>query len=444
MAHRLLLKDASVLYGSDLAYLPCADIVIEGDRFVSVVTDDLVHGDDMKYSSHNDDHTTSHTTSHITDTDTTFDTSFDTAFDTTHTNHTVIDCKGLLVMPGLINCHTHIGDSIGKDARLKGTVDQKIHPVFGLKSRILSQTPPDTLVEFMKYSCMLMLKGGTTTFVDFREGGLLGTRMLRRALDQIPIRGIIMGRIDNYHNSDDIHNDTPLSQEKISELQNLILECNGLGISGANENSDAVLETYSKCDTLRAIHAAETQESTSHSEILTGTSETIRALKFMPNFLVHMTYATVHDLEAVAESSSVRGIVVCPRANSALAEGLPDIITMQRHSHCKLALGTDNVMVNTPDMFREMDYIWKLTMGMHKETVEPVEILKMATVNAGAILDLDIGQIASGMIADCVFIDKHSIEVEPMHNPHAAIVHRVDISSIKAVMIRGKIVHGQI
>ena len=42
------------------------------------------------------------------------------------------------------------------------------------------------------------------------------------------------------------------------------------------------------------------------------------------------------------------------------------------------------------------------------------------------------------------FLDKHALELEPMHNPHASIVHRASESAIKAVMFGGKIVHGKI
>ena len=47
-------------------------------------------------------------------------------------------------------------------------------------------------------------------------------------------------------------------------------------------------------------------------------------------------------------------------------------------------------------------------------------------------------------MADCIFIEKHSIDLEPMHNPHASIVHRASENTIKAVMYEGKLVHGKI
>ena len=154
-----------------------------------------------------------------------------------------------------------------------------------------------------------------------------------------------------------------------------------------------------------------------------------------------MTYASKKDLILTAKKT--RGIVICPRANSSLAEGIPDIELMQK-SGCTLAIGTDNVMINSADMFREMDFIWKITMGIHKKRLDPREILKMATVNGGKILNMNIGTIETNKIADCIFLDKHALDIEPMHNPHASIVHRASESAIKAVMIGGKIVHGKL
>ena len=83
-------------------------------------------------------------------------------------------------------------------------------------------------------------------------------------------------------------------------------------------------------------------------------------------------------------------------------------------------------------------------MGIHKKRIDAREILKMATVNGGKILNKNIGVIETGKIVDCIFLDKHSLDLEPMHDPHASIVHRASESAIKAVMIGGKIVHGKI
>jgi cytosine/adenosine deaminase-related metal-dependent hydrolase len=352
-----------------------------------------------------------------------------------------VDCEGLLLIPGFVNCHTHIGDSIAKDIIVNSSGDKRIHPVSGIKSKILKETDPKHLKNFMKNSCHSMLNKGITTFVDFREGGLEGIMMLKEVLTKIPIRSIILGRLEFYQNNIEIKKNVSFPKNKIEELRNLIKKCDGLGISGANENSQSVLNYYSKTTKIRAIHSSETKQSVSTSKKITTKSETARALNLKPHFMIHMTYASKGDL--LATSKRTRGIVICPRANASLAEGIPDIDLMKK-TGCTIALGTDNIMINSPDMFREMDYLWKVSMGIRKTRVNPKEILKMATVNGGKVLKKEIGVIETGKFADGVFIEKHSLDLEPMHNVYASIVHRASEINIRAVMVGGNIVHGKI
>ena len=351
------------------------------------------------------------------------------------------DCEGLLLIPGLINCHIHIGDSIAKDVTINNTVDERIHPVYGIKTKILKKTKPSHLVSFMENTCKSMIRKGITTFVDFREGGLDGIEILKKVLAKVPIRSIILGRVEYYQNRKQIKQNLNLPVEKRRQLVDVLKKCDGIGISGVNENSNSVLKSYSNTKKLRAIHSAETLDSIRTSKQITGKSEILRALQLKPHFLVHMTYASKNEL--FLTSQKTRGIVVCPRANAVLAEGIPDLEMMLKVG-CNVAIGTDNVMINSPDIFREMDYLWKVTMGLNKKRIDPKQILKMATTNAGKLLRKDIGVIDRGKLADCILIDKHAIDLEPMHVPHASIVHRVSDSTIKAVMIGGEIVYGKI
>ena len=352
-----------------------------------------------------------------------------------------IDCEGLLFVPGFINMHTHIGDSIAKDATLSGSVDSKIHPVLGAKQRILKNSRPEHLISFMKNACHSMIRKGITTFVDFREGGPQGVTLLQKALQDIPIHGIILGRTESYQDQSQIKKNLALSDAAKKSLGDVLKISDGIGISGANENSDSALKHYSKTRKIRAIHSSETKQSIAVSKKTTKKTETERALLLKPHFLVHMTYAGQTDLKKA--SKKTRGIVICPRANATLAEGIPNFEKMVG-SGCTIALGTDNVMINSPDMFREMDYLWKAHMGLYQKRVDPRQILKMATVNGGVILGKKIGSIQPGFLADGIFFDMHSLDLEPMHNPYASIVHRASESAIKAVMIGGKIVHGKI
>lgn len=352
-----------------------------------------------------------------------------------------IDCEGLMMMPGFVNSHTHIGDSIGKDVSVDSAVESKIHPVTGFKQSILKKSEISHLTSFVRNSCVSMLRKGITTFIDFREGGLQGISLLRNVVTEIPIRSVILGRIEYYQNSKSIKNNTPLPRQRKSDLEKILKNCDGLGISGPNEFSDSALKYFSKQRKIHAIHSAETIESETMSKRITGKTETQRALFMKPNFLVHMTYASKTDLQLVSKNKI--SIVVCPRANGALAEGIPNLNTMME-AGCNVTIGTDNVMVNSPDMFKEMDYLWKVSMGQNRKRISPKSILKMATTNAGKMFDNKIGVIQTNSYADFILVEKHAIDIEPMHNPHAAIVHRASENTIRAVMSGGKIIHGKI
>ena len=359
----------------------------------------------------------------------------------TSTNTKIINCEGLLLIPGLINSHTHIGDSIGKDIGLNKDPDSKIHPIFGIKQKILKETPSKKLEQFMRKTVRSMIKKGITTFVDFREGGLEGVLLVRKVVDSMPIRSIILGRIEFYQSKNHIKKNIPIPDSYQNQLDILLKNCEGLGISGANENSDFTLKQLSKTKKIRVIHSAETKESDLISKRITKKTESARCMLLKPNFLVHMTYASKNDLKLAAKNTN--GIVVCPRANASLAEGIPNIEKMMKMK-CNLAIGTDNVMINSPDLFREMDFLWKVTMGIHKKRIDPKQILKMVTVNAGKLLNKKIGCIKEGYLADGIFIKKQDLDLDPIHNPYASIVHRANENSIKAVMIGGKIIHGKI
>jgi len=395
----MILKNISLLYGNNLRFIESADVKISNKKF-QMINQKIISAKEK-----------------------------------------IFDCKGLLLIPGLINSHTHIGDSIGKDVSLDSNVDSRIHPVSGIKQKILTETPKKELTKFIRKSATSMLRKGTTTFVDFREGGIEGIQLLKDALKGNPIRSIILGRIDYYQTKSDIQKNTPMPEFYKSELKSLLRNCDGVGISGPNENSDSNLTTYSKVKKLRAIHAAETTQSYSTSQKIFKSSEPIRALLAKPTFLVHMTFASKSDLRQV--SKKTRGIVICPRANAALAEGIPDIELMEK-MNCSLAIGTDNVMINSPDLFREMDYLWKVSMALHKKRIDPKTILKMTTINAGKLLNQKIGSIKEGFLADCIFLEKKSIDLDPLNNPHAAVVHRASENSIKAVMIGGEFVYGNV
>lgn len=346
-----------------------------------------------------------------------------------------LDARGFLIMPGFINAHTHIADSIGKDIAAGHRLDARVHPVFGAKKKILQKSQPEHLKAFIRNSAISMMKKGIVAFADFREDGPEGVRLLKEAIAGLSIKCVALGRTDYYSNPKDA---AGLPAGAMEQSQQVLKISDGLGISGANENTDAALAQYRQLvgKKLVAIHVAESKETAEFSKTHTGRSEVDRVMEYLkPDFVVHMTNSTEDEISLVAKNRI--GIVVCPRANGVLGAGIPKVAQMLRQG-CLVAIGTDNVMLNSPDILRELDYIWKASRATEGEMIEPRQLLKMATVNAAQILRLNSGCIEAGRAADLIFIDKKHADLYPMHDPFAAVVHRLSQSPIRAVMIDGR------
>ena len=408
----------------------------------------------------------------------------------------IIDAEGFIVIPGFVNSHMHIGDSIGKDIGANLDINKRVHPHYGIKRTILDKTPRSNLVQMMRHTVLSMVNKGITTFVDFREGGLEGISLLHEAINSTPIKGIILGRIDfgkAYNRDTDLgqsHKDSnqrllisnkigsvfstkersriePRKKEDkvvekedqkngIIEAGNLILDnCDGFGISGANENTDTMLSLYNKLihnyageninpykrhkKPYLAIHAAEAQSAVKESLKKFKKTEIKRTLELLdPDIYIHVTNPTKFDLKLLHKKR--KKIVICPRANGILGVGLTPIKKMLDLDFI-LGIGTDNVMLNSPDMFKEMDFLVKSQRAFEKDSsfLNAKEVLKMATVNGGKIFDLNTGCIKSGYQADLLFIDRYDLDLYPMLDPHMAIVNRCTERQVKAIMINGKL-----
>jgi len=377
-----------------------------------------------------------------------------------HNSDNVIDAEGFLIIPGFINGHTHVGDSIGKDIAVDSRLEARVHPVFGVKKKILQKSKPDHLKTFMRNSAISMMKKGIVAFADFREGGPEGVKLLRDAIFDLPIKYMIFGRVEYYldpskkgggrrSDMEERKNGRKLPPYALQMASEVLKIADGLGISSANENTSESLQQYHELlhksnknktnkKLLIAIHAAESKSTSEFSKLKTGKTEVDRIMRYLkPDIIIHMTNATDNDISIVAKKRTA--VIVCPRANGILGAGIPKVAKMLKHG-CTIGIGTDNVMLNSPDIFRELDYLWKVSRATEPGLIDAKNILKMATVNAAKILGLNSGCIEAGRSADLLFIDKNHLDLYPIHNPYASIVQRANQDSIRAVMINGEFV----
>ena len=356
--------------------------------------------------------------------------------------------KKEIIIPGLINSHIHVGDSAFKDKGLGKSVSELFKPPNGLNHKLLENTEKRILIQAIKDSINDMLRCGTTTFADFREGSIKGAQLLLETLKNINIRALILGRPDHIFTKSEIErNQGKISSDYLAELNELFNITEGLALSSPNDVTDEAMKQLAditiKNNKFRAIHASEAPNSKNISIERSGHTEVERAINyFKANLLVHLTYASRKDLDKVAKTETP--VVICPRANASLGLKLPPITEMYNRG-ITVCLGTDNVMINQPNMFREMEFTFKAYRieRTSSQYPSPRDILCMATINGARALGIShkTGSIKEGKSADLAIINMEK-NLRNVNDIYSALVHRTGAEDILTVLLRGKFSYG--
>ncbi|MFC6954603.1 amidohydrolase family protein [Halorubellus litoreus] len=298
-----------------------------------------------------------------------------------------------IVLPAFVNAHTHLGDSIAKEAAVSLSLDDAVAPPDSLKHRRLADADRTELVDAMTRTLQYMARTGTVATLDFRENGIPGARALRDAADPLDVDAFVFG-------SDDT----------------AVLDvADGYGASGANDDDFATERaTCTERDAPFAIHAGEPDATDIHP-----------ALDLEPDLLVHMVHARDDHLDRVAEQDVP--IAVCPRANAVLDVGSAPIRDLLDHT--TVALGTDNVMLNQPSMFREMAFTAK------QFDVTARDVLRMATTAGADIAGLDCGVVEPGRRAALLVLDGDSHNLAGTEDTVEAVVRRATGLDVERVLL---------
>ncbi|ELZ48336.1 amidohydrolase [Halorubrum distributum JCM 9100] len=308
-----------------------------------------------------------------------------------------------VILPAFVNAHTHIGDSIAKEAGEGLSLDELVAPPDGLKHRLLRAADHGEKVAAMARTLRYMESTGTGTFLEFREGGVDGVSALRDALagegvgfGERAIEGVVFGRDDS----------------------DVLSVADGYGASGARDaDFDAVRAATREAGKLFGIHAGERDADDINA-----------AMDLDPDFLVHMVHAEGIHLERLDDRGTP--VVVCPRSNLVTNVGVPPIRELAERT--TVALGTDNVMTDSPSMFREMEFAAKLS------DLPAREILRMATVNGAEIAGLNRGAIEPGADADLLVLDGDSDNLAGARDLVRAVVRRAGHADVSRVVTGGE------
>ena len=298
-----------------------------------------------------------------------------------------------IVLPAFVNAHTHIGDSIAKEAGGGLSLDELVAPPDGLKHQLLRAASREEKVRAMRRSIQFMETTGTASFLEFREGGVEGVYALREAAEGLGVEPFILGR------------------ETVEAME----AAEGFGASGARDGEFSRERTATAEEgKLFGIHAGERDS-----------SDINPALDLDPDFLVHMVHPEPLHLDRLADKAVP--VVVCPRSNLVTNVGVPPIADLAERT--TLALGTDNVMLNSPSMFREMEFAAKLA------DVSAHEVLRMATYNGARIAGLDCGVIEEGRAGKLLVLDGDSDNLAGVQDVVRAVVRRAGVGDVADVIL---------
>lgn len=344
----------------------------------------------------------------------------------------IIDVDGAVVCPSFINGHIHIGDSIIKDEGYGLSLSEMVKPPNGVKHKALANAGDEELVEAMKSSMWDMVLSGTTHFIDYREGGVHGINLLKEASEGIPIKPVILGRDNSFYGDD------PDLSEVKKAIRKILKIADGIAPSGFGEITEDVARLIagecSKHGKISSIHVAESESNQIESLEKYGKTEIEKGVDAEFNQLVHLTNPKNNDLDLIRDSPA--GVVVCPRANATLNVGVCRLNEMLDMG-IKPVLGSDNVMLNSPNMMREMEFTLKLMSIYYKSYLDPAELLKMSTTNICSHSINDVVQkscIMEDNFAELIVFDSFS------KNPYLNICNRCETKNILYIINKRSIV----
>jgi 5-methylthioadenosine/S-adenosylhomocysteine deaminase len=357
----------------------------------------------------------------------------------------VVDARGGIIMPGLINSHTHAAMTcfrgLADDLPLMTWLNRHIFPAEA------------KLDDPMVYSgallaCAEMIMSGTTCFCDM----YLFEDAVARAAGDAGMRAVVGEVLYDFDspNYGTIAKGFEYTRDLIETWQDhplvtIAVEPHSTYLC-APELLQKAFDLARQFRLPLVIHLAESKSEVSQiKERFDKTPvEHLADLELLASNVVacHCVALTKNDI-ALLKRFNVK-VAHNAESNMKLASGIAPIPELLAEGIC-VGLGTDGCASNNDlDLFLEMDTVAKL----HKaKTLDPTvmnaqTVLKMATIGAARVLGLEsfIGSLETGKKADLIIVDTDRPHLTPMYNPVSHMVYAARGSDVTTVMINGSIV----
>ncbi len=353
-----------------------------------------------------------------------------------------IDANGDILMPGMVNTHTHISmipfRSLGDDCK-----DRLRRFLFPLEMECMTE---ELVYKSAKYAICELLLSGVTTIVDM----YYFESEVARAVDELGIRAVLGETVIDFAtcDSDKAYGGLEYGEKFIKRWIDNERITPFIAPHAPNTNNTEALiksnEISKKYNVPISMHISEMDYELKHfREKYDKTPiEYLESIGVLSERLIaaHTIFLTDNDIELI-KKYNVK-IAHCIGANTKSAKGICPVSKLVEKDII-VGLGTDGPSSgNTLDLITQ----FKLFANFHKyinkdRSVFPASsILRLGTIEGAKVInkEKEIGSIEVGKKADLVIVDTKSVNMFPMFDVYSVLVYSANASNIKTVFVDGK------
>ncbi|MEM7349854.1 MAG: amidohydrolase [Acidobacteriota bacterium] len=357
-----------------------------------------------------------------------------------------IDAGGGMILPGLINTHTHVPmvlfRGLADDLVLMEWLEEHIFPAEA------AHVDEDFVRWGTRLACLEMLRGGITTFVDmyyFEDA-------LAEEAERCGMRAVVGETLIDFPVPDNATWDEAVAYTRQfvgkwkdhPRITPAVAPHSAYTVSGEHLVAAHALAT--ELDVPLLIHLSEDRGELERVQKATGRTSVdyLEHLGILDDRVLaaHMVWPSPSEIELLVERDV--GVAHCPQSNMKIAAGVAPVPAMI-DAGVAVGLGTDGAASNNDlDLWEEIDTAAKL----HKvTTLDPTvvtarEAMRMATIEGARALDMEdeIGSLEVGKRADLIVVRSDGFHQQPYYHPYSLLTYTTDSADVETVIVEGQVV----
>ena len=357
-----------------------------------------------------------------------------------------LEGTGRIVMPGLINGHTHAAMTL-----LRGVADD-LALMDWLNNYIFPAEVQFVDAEFVRIgtelACWEMIRGGTTTFVDM----YYYPDTIAQVVESCGLRAMIATTVIDQRSPDAENADDALRKgiafiKRWKGKNNRIIPIFGphANYTLNAEQLKAVRAAAIELGVAISIHMSESPFELEYSKQTYGmpSIQFFESIGFFdgPTIAAHVVWPTATEIPILVDRNV--GVIHNPTSNMKIASGISPVTEMLK-AGVNMGLGTDGAASNNDlDMWEEMRLATLLQKvdQMNPEALPATAVLRMATSGGAEAVGLgdQIGSLTKGLRADLIQVSFDDVHFVPTYDVMSHLVYVADEQDVNSVVVDGKV-----